>query len=95
MTTQALMFNHQTRLAVNVIIEDDTGILAWTLLQTTRLFTLFWYASRFGASVRFEVVELAKATGDLINAIGMAAAIYLNLVRIVAKSFAFGMGVQI
>ena len=95
MTSRALTLSHQTRLVMNVIIEDDTGMLAFSLLLTTRLFTLFWHTSRLVASVRFELVELAQATGDLINAIGMAASIYLNVAGIVAKSFAFGMGVRV
>jgi hypothetical protein len=95
MTCQSLTFNHQTRLAVKVVIEDDTGMLAFSLLWSTRVFVLFWYVNRFVTSAQLELAELVRDISDLVNAIGMAANIYLNIADIVARSFAFGIGVRV
>lgn len=95
MTNRTLTLQQQTRMVVNIMIEDDTGILAWSFSLMTSLFTLLWHVTRFGSAFCFEVTELVKNTSDLITALSMVASIYLSITSIVVKSLAFGMGVRL
>jgi hypothetical protein len=95
MTTRSLTLNHHTRLAIQIIIEDDTGVLAFSTQWTTKLFTLFWHINRWTSFVSFKLTELNRAIADLLDAIGMATSIYLAALEIVTKSFAFGVGMRL
>lgn len=86
MTTKQLTLHHRTRLVVQVLVEDDTGVLAFSILLTTRLFTLFWIFSRFFTSILDELREMhcdLKAAFDFTS----------KVVAIVLASLAFGSGV--
>jgi hypothetical protein len=82
MTSQSLTLHHQTRLVVNVIIEDDTGALAYSILLITTLFTLLRQVSRFMATTKCELSLLVtdlKAACDFttkVLAIGFNALTY-------------------
>ncbi len=66
MTTQHLTLNHQTRLAVQIIVEDETGVLTYAILVATRLLTLLWHISRYVSAV---VNGLSALIGDLRTAL--------------------------
>lgn len=87
MTTRSLTPHQQTRIAVNVIIEDDTGMLAFSILFATRLFTLLWQASRFVSAVRH---ELRAITSDLAAALVFTA----KVLAISFNALAFGLGMK-
>ncbi len=54
MNTRCLALCQQTRLAVNIVIEDDTGLLAFSIVFVTKLFTLLWNVSQWVSSVSYE-----------------------------------------
>jgi hypothetical protein len=88
MTGRKLTLHRQTRLVVNVIIEDDTGALTFSLLVVTRLFTLLWKVSRFVAAVRYETSMLAREM--------KAALVFTAKVLLIAFSaLLFGLGVKL
>lgn len=88
MTIQTLTLQHQTRLAVTVIIEDDTGALACSILLVTGLFTYLWRASRFALTTR---QELSSLVTDLKTAFDFTAKVF----AIGFKSLAYGLGVSL
>ncbi len=88
MTNRTLTLSHQTRLAVNIVIEDDTGTLAFCLFFATGLFALCSKISRFVLSVGHELSMLA---GDLRQAIEFTDKVF----SIVFVSLTFGLGVTI
>jgi hypothetical protein len=55
MTTQALTLNHQTRLAVQIVIEDDTGALAFSILLVTTLFALVRHVGQIVSATGYEL----------------------------------------
>ena len=55
MNTRCLALYQQTRLAVTIVIEDDTGLLAFSIVAATRLFTLFWQASQWVSAISDEL----------------------------------------
>ncbi len=88
MTARSLTLCHQTRLAVKVVIEDDTGMLAFSIVLATRLFTLFWQASRFAAAASYEVSALVS---DLKAALDFTAKVLV----IGFNALAYGLGVTL
>lgn len=55
MNTGALTLQHQTRLAVHIVIEDDTGMLIYSLLLVTSLFTHLKKARQLVIAVKRDV----------------------------------------
>lgn len=88
MTAQALTLRHQTRLAVNVIIEDDTGVLACSILLITGLFAYLWRASQFMFATKRELLLLVT---DLKTALDFTAKVF----AIGFNSLAYGLGVSL
>lgn len=54
MNTHCLTLNHQTRLAVQIVIEDDSGTLALSILLATQFFTLLWRIGQGVVSIGYE-----------------------------------------
>lgn len=54
MNTHCLTLNHQTRLAVQIVIEDDSGTLALSILLVTQFFTLLWQIGQGVVSIGYE-----------------------------------------
>lgn len=88
MTTQTLTLHHQTRLVVNVIIEDDTGVLACSILLVTSLFAYLWRASQFVTAIKRELLVLVT---DLKAALDFTAKVF----AIGFNSLAYGLGVTL
>ena len=88
MTTRYLTVQHQTSLAVNIIIKDDTGTLALTLLLTTQLFALLWQMGRVATSV---IYEMALVFNDFKIALDFSSTIF----AIAFRSLMYGLGVRI
>jgi hypothetical protein len=88
MTTQTLTLRHQTRLAVNVIIEDDTGVLAYSILLVTRLFTYLWKISQFVMTTRR---ELSLLVTDFKAALDFTTKVF----AIGFNSLAYGLGITL
>ena len=88
MTTQTLTLNHQTRLAVQIIIEDDTGALTFSILLATRLFVLLYQAGLLISSIGYELSVLTDDFKAALNFAGKVFAIGLN-------SLAYGFGVTL
>lgn len=86
MNKQALTLHHQTRLAVNILIEDDTGVLACSILLITHLFTLFRQASQAVAAIRRECSLLLT---DFKAALHFTAKVF----AIGFNSLAYGLGI--
>jgi len=86
MTTQTLTFNHQTRLAVQITIEDETGALTFSILLATRLFALLYQVSQVVLFIGYELSVLAGDLKAALNFAGKVFAIGLN-------SLAYGFGV--
>jgi|GEM_PF-2200891 len=88
MNRQALTLHHQTRLAVNILIEDDTGMLAYSILFVTSLFAYIWHISRIVATTRQELCLLVT---DLKAAFHFTA----KVLTIGFNSLAYGLGIII
>jgi hypothetical protein len=88
MTTRSLTFHQQTRIAVNVIIEDDTGMLAFSILFVTGLFTVCWQISRVVSALKSELSLLA---GDLTVAVDFTGKVLV----IAFRSLTFGLGLKL
>ena len=88
MTTQTLTLNHQTRLAVQIIIEDDTGALTFSILLATRLFALLYQVSQV---ISFIGYELSLLIGDLKTALNFAGKVF----AIGLNALAYGFGVTL
>jgi hypothetical protein len=86
MTARPLTLYHQTRLAIHIIIEDESGMLAGSILLVTTLFTLVWAVGRFVASASDEVSLLVREI--------KAALIFTGKVLVIGFSaLAYGLGV--
>jgi hypothetical protein len=88
MTARTLTLHHQTRIAVSVIIEDDSGVLIYTIFLITRLFTLL---RRTGQLVAAILSELSLLMIDLKAALNFTAKVLV----IGFNSLAYGLGVTL
>lgn len=88
MTIQPLTLNHQTKLTVKIVIEDDAGALACSILLVTQLFTWLWQLSRLASSARYEWLLL---TGDLKAAFAFTGKVFV----IACHALAYGLGVNL
>lgn len=88
MTTQSLTLTHQTRLAVNVIIEDDTGVLAFSVLLVTSLFT---YLLKVGQFVTVTGQEVSSLVTDCKAALDFTVKVF----AIGFNSLAYGLGLTL
>jgi hypothetical protein len=88
MTTRAVTFPHQTRLAVSVIIEDDTGTLAFSILLITALFRFFGRTGRCISGVYREGAALVRDIKVALSFTGKVLAIGFD-------ALAYGLGVQL
>lgn len=88
MTPRNLILSHQTTLAVHIIIQDETGALAFSILLVTKLFTCFWHLHQLVTTTKREVSFLVmdlKAAFDFttkVCAIGFNSIVYGLEVRL-------------
>jgi hypothetical protein len=88
MTTQSLTLNHQTRIAVQIIIEDDTGLLTFSTAVVTSLFTLFWQVSQTVSAIRSEWSAWVSDIKAALDFTGKVLSIGFN-------ALAYGLGVKL
>ena len=88
MAVHSLTLNHQTRIAIQVVIEDDTGVLIFSILVVTRLLALLYRISRFVVSVLNEGLLLANDVRAALSFTNKVLAISLN-------ALAYGLGVTL
>jgi hypothetical protein len=88
MNTRSLTLCQQTRLAVNIVIEDDSGLLAFSIVLATRLFALFWQAGRWVSSVGDELSALANDARAALDFTGKVFAIGVS-------ALGYGLGVTL
>jgi hypothetical protein len=88
MNTRCLTLCQQTRLAVKIAIEDDTGLLAFSIVLTTRVFTLFWQAGQWVSSVNYQLSALTSDFKAALDFTGKVLTIGLN-------SLAYGLGMNL
>jgi hypothetical protein len=88
MTTRSLTLHQQTRIAVNVIIEDETGMLAFSILFVTGLFTVCWQISRIVSALKRELSLLAR---DLTGSLDFTGKVFV----IAFRSLTFGLGLKL
>ena len=88
MNTRYLTLCQQTRLAVNIVIEDDTGLLAFSIVVATRLFTLFWQANRWGTVISN---ELSTLVSDVQTALDFTS----KVLTIGFNALTYGLGVNL
>jgi hypothetical protein len=88
MTTQSLTLNHQTRLAVQIVIEDDTGALAFSILLATTLLALFRPIGQIVSATGYEVSTWVSDLKAALSFTGKALVIGFN-------AMAYGFGVSL
>ena len=88
MTVHALTLHHQTKLAVHIIVEDDTGVLAYSILFVANLFAYIWKIRQFVTANRREFSVLVT---DLKTALDFTAKVF----AIGFNSLIFGLGVML
>lgn len=88
MTAHSLTLTHQTRLAVNVIIEDDSGVLAYSILLITNLLTYLWKVNQFMTVTR-------QALTSLVTDLKAALDFTVKVFAIGFNSLAYGLGVTL
>lgn len=88
MNTRCLTLHSQTRLAVQIVIEDDTGTLALSILLTTQVLALLW---QLGQPVVSAGYELTAWVQDIQVAISFTAKVLL----IGFKALSYGLGVSL
>lgn len=88
MTTQPLTLNHQTRLAVQIVIEDDTGALAFSILLVTTLLALFRQVGQIVSATGYELSTWINDLKAALDFTGKVLAIGFN-------AMAYGFGVPL
>ena len=88
MTARTLTLYHQTRLVVHVVIEDDSGVLAFSILLVTGLFRFFQKASRFITVARSELSMWFRDIKTAVDFTGKVLAIGFN-------ALAYGLGITL
>lgn len=88
MNTHCLTLHNQTRLAVQIVIEDDTGTLALSILLTTQVLALLW---QLGQRVISAGYELTAWVQDI-----QAALSFTTKVLVIGfKALSYGLGVSL
>jgi hypothetical protein len=54
-TVKNITLNQQTTVAMHLIIEDDTGVLAFSILVATKLFAYFWHLIKWAVMTKNEM----------------------------------------
>jgi hypothetical protein len=88
MTSRSLTLAQQTRIAVNILIEDDTGALLYSLLVVTSLFKLLWRIVQALVNIKHEFEGFVT---DIQTALQFAGKVLI----ISGKSLAFGVGLSL
>ncbi len=88
MTAATLTLQQQTRIAVKIIIEDETGVLAFSILWVTGLFSLLW---RINQRVSAFSNELSSLANDLVTALDFTG----KVLTISFTALAFGLGLKL
>lgn len=88
MTTRALTLQHQTRMAVHIVIEDDTGMLIYSFLLVTSLFSNLSKACQFVMATKRELSGWAT---DLKSALDFTSKVF----AIGFNSLVYGLGVSL
>lgn len=87
MTSRNLTLYQQTRLAVTIVIEDDTGTLAFSLLLVTGILSFFSWCNRGVATIIREFINLAS---DVKEAVAFTA----KVLTITVVSLGYGLGLS-
>lgn len=88
MTTHALTLQHQTRMAVHIVIEDDTGMLIFSFLFITNLFTHLKKAHQLVITAKRELLGWVI---DLKSALDFTAKVF----AIGFNSLVYGLGISL
>lgn len=88
MAAQLTAFNQQTRIAVNILIEDDTRVAAFSITIIIKIFALLGRMFRFVARTRHEL-------GLFIRDVQIATDFTVKILIIALKSLLFGLGVKL
>ncbi|MBN1991936.1 MAG: hypothetical protein JW953_04485 [Anaerolineae bacterium] len=88
MNTRAITLCHQTRLAVNIVVEDDTGLLAFSIAFATGLFGLFWQVSQWVSVTSY---ELSASISDVKAALDFTG----KVLTIGFNALTYGLGVNL
>lgn len=88
MNTRCLTLHSQTRLAVQIVIEDDSGILALSIALTTQALVLFW---RLGQRVISAGHEVTIWVHDMHAALSFTGKVLV----IGFKALGYGLGVAL
>jgi hypothetical protein len=78
---------HQTTLTVNILVKDETRVLALSIVLVTKLFFLLWRAGRFVSSVSY---ELSMLVADAKAAISFTS----KVLAICLSALLFGLGMK-
>ena len=88
LNSRALDLNHQTRIAVSIIIEDDSGVLFFSLILITRMLVRLVQACSF-------LMEMKHSLEIWLRDLQTALSVTLTLFIIAIKSWAYGLGVKV
>lgn len=88
MTTRTLTLQQQTRFAINILIEDDTGTLACSIFLVTRMLMVIGQVGRWLVATRTEVSSFLADVTTALDFTGKVLVIGFN-------SLAFGLGVTL
>ena len=88
MAAQLTVFNQQTRIAVNILIEDDTGVAAFSITVIIKVLALLRRLFCFVTRTRHEL-------GLFIRDVQIATDFTVKILIIALKSLLFGLGVKL
>jgi len=78
---------HQTTLAIQVIIRDETGTLTYSLLLVTKLFVLVWQMAQW-------LVSMIDDVAGFVDDVKVSLSFTGQVLGILVSAIAFGLGVQ-
>lgn len=87
MTSRHLALYQQTRVAVTIVIEDDTGVLVFSLLLVTGILSFFSWCIRGTTTIIGEFINFA---GDVKEAVAFTS----KVLTIAAVSLEYGLGLS-
>lgn len=88
MTSRTLTLQQQTRLVINILIEDDTETLACSIFLVTRMLMVIGQVSRWLVATK---VELSSLVADVTTALDFT----VKILAIGFNSLAYGLGVKV
>lgn len=88
MNRRKVILAQQTTLTIYVLVKDDTGALAFSILVATKLFTFCYYIGHWALMTK---AELSLLVIDLKAAMDFTTKVF----AIVFNSLAYGVGVRV